>query len=270
MKIFKSIYKLQKEIFNQKKVSFVPTMGGFHKGHISLVKKSRNYQNKILVSIFVNPKQFNNKKDFRKYPKDHKKDLSILKNLNVDYAYLPKTNNIYDSKRTKQIQIKKKDKILCAKYRKGHFEGVIDVMDRLTNKIRPKIIFLGEKDFQQLYLVKKYIQKKYRSKIYSCKTIRDGNKLALSSRNLLLNKKRLIQAGKLAQNINRFKKNLNKNKITKNFLDIKKRQISKIFNIDIEYFELRNLFTFKSSNTIKNSKLFISYYMDKVRLIDNF
>ena len=172
--------------------------------------------------------------------------------------------------RKSKIRIYKKDKILCAKHRKGHFEGVIDVMDRLTNKIRPKIIFMGEKDFQQLYLVKKYIQKKYKSKIYSCKTIRDSNKLALSSRNLLLNKKRLIQAGKLAQNINRFKKNLNKKKITKKFLDIKKSQLSKIFNINIEYFELRNLFTFKSSNTIKNSKLFISYYMDKVRLIDNF
>ena len=270
MKILINNHDLNEALYGVSDLGYVPTMGSLHKGHISLIKKSLKKCKKTIVSIFINPKQFNNKRDYLKYPRNYKKDISILRSLKIDYLYLPKKNNIYDYIRKSKIIINKKDKILCAKYRKGHFEGVIDVMDRLTNKIRPKIIFLGEKDFQQLYLVRKYIQKKYRSKIYSCKTIRDGNKLALSSRNLLLNKKRLIQAGKLAQNINRFKKNLNKKKITKNFLNIKKRQLSKIFNIDIEYFELRNLFTFKSSNTIKNSKLFISYYMDKVRLIDNF
>jgi len=270
MKILINNNDLNEALYSVSELGYVPTMGSLHKGHISLIKKSLKKCKKTIVSIFINPKQFNNKNDYLNYPRNYKKDISTLRTLKIDYLYLPKKNDIYNHVRKSKIRIYKKDKILCAKHRKGHFEGVIDVMDRLTNKIRPKIIFMGEKDFQQLYLVKKYIQKKYKSKIYSCKTIRDSNKLALSSRNLLLNKKRLIQAGKIAQHIYRFKNNLNKKKISKNFLDIKKSQLSKIFNINIEYFELRNLFTFKSSNTIKNSKLFISYYMDKVRLIDNF
>ena len=270
MKILLNKDDLNEALYNVKNLGFVPTMGSLHDGHISLIKKSLKKCSKTIVSIFVNPKQFNNKNDYKRYPRNINLDLHKLKALKVNFVYLPDKKEIYSQKTEFKFKLAKKDKILCAKFRKGHFEGVIEVMDRLTKIINPKKIYMGEKDFQQLYLVKKYIQKKYKSKIYSCKTIRDSNKLALSSRNLLLNKKRLIQAGKLAQNINRFKKNLNKKKITKKFLNIKKNQLSKIFNVDIEYFELRNLFTFKSSNTIKNSKLFISYYMDKVRLIDNF
>ena len=166
-------------------------MGSLHKGHISLIKKSKIKCNKTLVSIFVNPSQFNKRKDFNKYPRNIKKDLSLLKKIKVDFVYIPKKNQVYNFKRKKEIRLKNKDKILCAKFRKGHFEGVIDVMDRFTKIIRPNKIFMGEKDFQQLCLVKKYIEKRYKSKIISCKTIRDRNKLVLSSRNLLLKKKRI-------------------------------------------------------------------------------
>ena len=251
-------------------LGFVPTMGSLHEGHISLIRKSKKKTKKTIVSIFVNPKQFNNKKDFNNYPKNHKKDLSILKSLNVDYVYLPKTNNIYDSKRTKKIQIKKKDKILCAKYRKGHFEGVLDVMDRLTKKISPKYIFMGIKDYQQLYLVKNYIEKKYECKVVPCKTIRNSNKLALSSRNLLLNKKAMIQAESLTKDLIKFKKDLVNVKNIKNSLNSKKKELSKLYNIFIEYLELRNKKTLKRIYNNKCSKLFISYYLNKVRLIDNF
>ena len=106
----------------------------------------------------------------------------------MDFVYLPKIKDIYKVKNKIKIKLKKQDKILCAKYRKGHFEGVIDVMTRLTQIINPSKIFMGEKDFQQLLLVKRYIEKNFKSKIISCKTIRDKNKLALSSRNILLTK----------------------------------------------------------------------------------
>ena len=139
-------------------LGFVPTMGGIHKGHLSLINKSNKLCKKTIVSIFVNPTQFNNKKDYTKYPKNKKKDLSILKKLKVDFVFLPNINDIYNFKR--KIKIPKKDKILCAKYRKGHFEGVIDVMDRFTKMIKPKKIFMGEKDFQQLYFVRNYLKKK--------------------------------------------------------------------------------------------------------------
>ena len=269
MKILLNNNDLNEALYGLTNLGFVPTMGSLHKGHISLIKRSIKKCNKTIVSIFINPKQFNNKKDYKRYPRNYKSDLSILKKLKVDFLYFPKKKNIYDELRKSKIKIIKKEKIMCAKYRKGHFEGVIDIMDRLTNKIKPKKIFMGEKDFQQLYLVKKFIEKKYNSKVVPCKTIRDSNKLALSSRNLLLNKNELIKAGKLIQNIFFFKKKLSKKKILKKTFNEKKKELSKIFNIDIEYFELRNKVNLMKSNTIKNSKIFIAYYLNKIRLIDN-
>ena len=115
MKIFKSKHKLQKEILNIKNISFVPTMGGLHKGHISLIKKSLKECNKTIVSIFINPKQFNNKNDFKKYPRNYKKDLSILKKLKVNFVYIPKKNHIFKSKNQKKITLFKKDKIATFK-----------------------------------------------------------------------------------------------------------------------------------------------------------
>ena len=168
------------------------------------------------------------------------------------------------------IKLYKKDRILCAKYRKGHFEGVIDVMDRLINIIKPKNIYMGEKDFQQLYLVKKFIQNKYVSKIILCKTIRDKNKLALSSRNLLLNKNQLKRAGKLSQKIISLKKKLSNIKNIQKYLMNKKKEFNKLFNINIEYLELRKNINLNKTNKIKNAKIFIAYYIGKVRLIDNF
>ena len=222
------------------------------------------------MSIFVNPTQFNNKKDFKKYPRNNKKDLSILKKLKVNYVYLPKKKHIYNSKNKIKFKIRKVDKILCAKLRKGHFEGVIDVMSRLTDKIKPYKIFMGDKDFQQLYLLKKYLKKKYKSKIVRCKTIREKNHLALSSRNLLLNKKEFNKAGSIAKKLIIFKKSLvtktNLNKLLKE----KKSELTKLYNIKIDYLDLRNLNNLKISKKTKNSKLFIAYYLNKIRLIDNY
>ena len=181
-------------------------MGSLHKGHISLIKKSLKECKKTIVSIFVNPTQFNNKNDYKRYPRNNKKDLSILKRLKVNFVYLPKKEDLYFYKKTPPIKINKNNHILCAKFRKGHFEGVLDVMERLTKIIKPQKIYMGEKDFQQLYLVRKYIQNKYKSKIIQWKTIRDKNKLALSSRNLFLNKTELLKARNIAQNLISFKK----------------------------------------------------------------
>ncbi len=269
MKILLNNDDLNEALYNVSNLGFIPTMGSLHKGHISLIKKSQRECNKTIVSIFVNPTQFNNKKDYKKYPRNYKKDLSILNKLKVNFVYLPRKEDIYKSKRAKKIKLDKKDKILCAKHRNGHFEGVIDIMDRFTKIIKPKKIFMGEKDFQQLYLVKKFIEEKYNTKIISCKTIRDKNKFALSSRNLLLNKTALIKAGNVAKHIFSFKKKIFKKKNIQKIINDKKNEIEKLFNIKVEYFELRNIRNFKSSNKTKDSKIFISYYLNKVRLIDN-
>ena len=269
MKILINNNDLNEALYGVSNLGFVPTMGSLHNGHISLIKKSLKECNRTIVSIFINPTQFNNKSDFKRYPRNQSKDLLILKKLNVDYIYLPNYSHIYNSKNKGQIKLQKKDKILCAKYRKKHFEGVIDVMNRLTNLIKPKKIYMGMKDFQQFYLVKKYIKKVYRSRIIPCKTIRTKNKLALSSRNLLLNKNQIIKAGKIAKNIFYLKKKLKKGNILK-LLANKKNELIKTYKINIDYLELRNSSNLKISNNIKNSKIFIAYYINKVRLIDNF
>tara|TARA_Y100000992_G_scaffold255168_1_gene188293 strand:- start:745 stop:1557 length:813 start_codon:yes stop_codon:yes gene_type:complete len=270
MKILLRNNDLNEALLGISNIGFVPTMGSLHKGHISLIKKSLIHCRKTIVSIFVNPTQFNNKNDYKKYPRNIKKDLKILQKLKVNFVYIPSKNQIYKSKKKIKIQLSKKDKILCAKHRKGHFEGVIDVMTRLTKIIEPSKIFMGEKDFQQFFLVKKYIEKKYKSKIILCKTIRDKNKLALSSRNLHLNKKYLIKAGKIARELISYKIKLQKKKITNKLILIKKRELEKFYNIKVEYLEVRNKKNLQLSYNIKNSKIFLSYYLKKIRLIDNF
>ena len=270
MKILYNNNDLIEALKNVSKLGFVPTMGSLHEGHFSLIKQSKSQCNKTIVSIFINPTQFNNKSDYKKYPKNHNKDLLNLKKLNVDFVYLPNVKDIYNNKKKSKIKLTKKDKILCARFRKGHFEGVIDVMDRLTNLIKPMKIFMGEKDFQQIYLVKNYIEKKYDSLIVPCKTIRNKFKLALSSRNLLLNRKDLILAGKLSSHLIIFKKSLVKKTHIRKLLIAQKEYLKKTFNISIEYLELRNIRNLKVSNKIKNSKIFISYFLNGIRLIDNF
>ena len=270
MKILLNKVDLNEALENIPNLGFVPTMGSLHKGHISLIKKSLKECKKTIVSIFVNPKQFDNKKDFKKYPRNSKNDLIILKSLNVPFVYLPTIREIYNEKRSIQIKLYKKDNVLCAKFRKGHFEGVIDIMDRLTKIIMPNKIYMGEKDFQQLHLIKRYIQKRYKTKIISCKTIRNKNKLALSSRNLLLKEKDQIIAEKVITNLLRFKKNLKGKRNLSKILNSKKKELEKFFNISIEYLDLRNINNLKRSNNIHNSNIFIAFYISKIRLIDNF
>ncbi len=270
MKTLLNNIDLNEALFGNSNIGFVPTMGSLHEGHISLIKKSLKVSNKTIVSIFVNPKQFNNKKDYKRYPRNIKKDLKILKKLKVDFVYLPKSKDIYKSKNKIKIKLNKQDRILCAKYRKGHFEGVIEVMTRLTEMVSPSKIFMGEKDFQQLLLVKRYVEKNFRSKIISCKTIRDKNKLALSSRNILLNENNLDKAGRVAKNLITFKKRLLRKKNLKNLIFMKKDELKKKYDIKIDYLELRNTKNLRITDKIKNSKIFIAYYINKVRLIDNY
>ena len=270
MKILLNKTSLTKSLGPFDDIGFVPTMGSIHKGHLSLINRSNQVCNKTIVSIFVNPKQFNNKKDFKTYPKNMKKDLRLLiKTKQVDFIYVPKFRDIFNNNKKPKIKINKKDKILCAKFRKGHFEGVLDVMDRLTNIVKPNKIFMGEKDFQQLFLVKKYLKNKYDTKVIGCKTIREKNKVALSSRNYLLSKKNLALASVIIRKLINLKKNIKLKKNKNRYLKTVKSELEKKLSINIEYLELRNEYNLKLSNDINKSRLFVAYYLNGVRLIDN-
>ena len=270
MQIIKNIFDLNKAIKNFHNFGFVPTMGGIHEGHISLIKKSQNRCDKTIVSIFINPKQFNDKKDYVNYPKNLNKDIKILKKIKVDFLFLPSESEIY-KKNFRPIIINKSDKILCAKHRKGHFEGVLNVMNRLLYIIKAKYIFMGEKDFQQFFLVKKILGKKHKIKIISCPTIRDKNKIALSTRNSLLKYKSKKIVSSIALKLLRLKKNLiSKNYKNKINLSRIKKEIEMNYKIKIDYLEFRDEKNLKLNDFKKKYRLFIAYTIDNVRLIDNF
>lgn len=265
MKIFKKKSELKKEISKDKDVCFVPTMGGFHLGHISLIKKSKRFKGKTLVSIFVNPRQFNEKRDFFKYPRNLKKDLTILNNLKVDYVYLPTSKDIFNFRTTNKIYLNKFSKTLCGKTRKKHFKGVLDVVNRFLEIIRPKNIFLGNKDFQQLILIKKHIKKRnIKTKVIACTTVREKNGVACSTRN-----KRLTQNQfKIASNVYSYLKN--KKKSPDIFKLNYKDSLFKLGVCKIDYLEILNLKTLKKPKKLKEKfNIFIAYYLGKIRLIDN-
>ena len=269
MFIFKSINKLNKKVNFKANIGFVPTMGSLHKGHISLIKESKKKCKMTLVSIFVNSSQFNNKKDFINYPRNLKKDIRILKNLKVDYLLIPNENEIYKSKNSRKINISNKDKILCAKYRKGHFEGVLAVINQFLINLKPKYIFLGQKDFQQAYLIKKFVKKKFKIKIIVCKTLRNNQKLALSSRLNLLSKQEIKKAEIATGIFYKFFKSLKKNLKLQNKINYIKNTANN-YGIKIDYLELRHKLNLSKKFNKSNFKLFYAFYVGKVRLIDNF
>ena len=270
MKIFKNKKQLKRQIGNKNSISFVPTMGGLHKGHISLIKTAKKYKNETLVSIYVNPKQFNRKEDYKKYPRNLSRDLKILKKLKVNYLYLPTYKDLFKFKPRHKIYLHKFAKTLCGKYRKYHFNGVLNVVNRFLEIIRPKYLFLGLKDFQQLTLIKKHILKnKIPTKITSCRTIRESNGVACSSRNFNLNKNEMEIAKDVTNYLIKIKKKTRKNLRFFNSVILKKDLI-KIGVNKIDYLEIINRKTLrkpKKSNGTFN--IFIAYYLNKIRLIDN-
>ena len=270
MKIFKNKEQLKRKIGNKKSISFIPTMGGLHKGHISLIKTAKRYKNETLVSIYVNPKQFNKKEDYKNYPRNLVKDLKILRKLKVNYLYLPTYNDLFKFKTSNKIYLHKFSKTLCGKFRKDHFKGVLVVVNRFLEIIRPKYLFLGLKDFQQLILIKKHILKnKIVTKIISCKTVREPSGVACSSRNFKLNKNQMKIAKDVFNYLIKIKKKTNKNlKLFDSSLF--KKDLIKIGVNKIDYLEIINRKTLKKpKKSNENFNIFIAYYLNKVRLIDN-
>ncbi|HHH52248.1 MAG TPA: pantoate--beta-alanine ligase [Bacteroidetes bacterium] len=174
-------------IYENKRIGFVPTMGAIHEGHLSLIKKS-NIENDItVVSIFVNKFQFNDPKDYENYPIEIESDITILEKNNVDYLFLPSTQTMYPKDFSYKIVENNLSNILCGKSRPGHFEGVLTIVAKLLNIIKPHSAYFGEKDYQQYLLIDNMVKSLLMNvRIVSCQTVRESDGLALSSINLLL------------------------------------------------------------------------------------
>jgi pantoate--beta-alanine ligase len=268
MKIFFDKEELEKIIKIEKNLGFVPTMGCLHIGHISLIKQSLLMSKKTIVSIFINKLQFNSNKDFIKYPRTLKKDILLLKKLKVDYLFIPNNKQIFPKGKNKKIKINKFENELCGAFRPDHFKAVVDVVDRFIKIVKPKYIFFGKKDMQQLKIVENYINMHHKNtKVIGCKTIRDKNGVACSSRNILLTSKDKFIASKIYYFIYRNKKKIINKKISvlklKNFF----------INIGVDHIDYVKILDInkimKPYKKNKKYKIFIAYYLNKTRLIDN-
>ena len=275
MIIFKEQEELKKHLakLNNSLIGFVPTMGALHQGHISLIKKSNSTCNTTICSIYVNPTQFNNTDDFLNYPKTIKDDIKILQDNNCDILYCPENTDLYKAnEKPGEYNFNGIELYLEGKYRPGHFNGVATIVEKLLNIINPQKIFLGEKDLQQLMIIKNLVtQKNLLTEVIGCPTIREQNGLAKSSRNQHLSQTDREYSGIIYKQLLNFK-NLYK-KMDLN--ELKNQIIINITNgnkIKIEYFELVNLDTFQIEKTFQNNKNYavcIAITISGIRLIDN-
>lgn len=200
MKIFTSITEWQgyRGALKESPLGFVPTMGALHRGHLSLLKASREKNALTIVSVFVNPTQFDDKKDFQKYPVDSRSDLEQLENAGADVVLLPDATQIYRDDYRFKITESDFSRRLCGAHRPGHFDGVLTVVMRLLNLVRPDSAYFGEKDYQQLQLVRDMVDAFFMPvNIVACATVREADGLAMSSRNEHLDVRERVQAASL-------------------------------------------------------------------------
>ena len=261
---------LEKEIkvLNNSKINFIPTMGNLHNGHLSLIKaaKKNNFLN--IVSIFVNPLQFNEKKDFINYPRTLKKDIEILKDLNVDIIFVPEKK--FASIKLEFSKIKYLDK-LCAIDRPKHFEGVAKIIYKFLRLINPDLIFLGKKDYQQILVIENLIEEfGFNTEIKKLPIIREKNGLALSSRNNLISKDKLNSAKFIFEILkNLSEKIINEGLFLSEIDDIQKEILNHGAN-KLNYLEILNSKNLSSIDSRPcKAIIFISAEFDGVRLIDN-
>ena len=278
MNLFREKANLIVKLTNLKKNNFriglVPTMGALHKGHISLVKKSIKENDYTIVSIFVNPTQFNNKKDLNLYPKNLTKDCNYLDNISADIiVFAPEINDIYDKKLSvKKFNFYDLDKFMEGRYRKGHFNGVATIVTHLFNIIKPNNAYFGEKDFQQLRIIQELVRdNNIPVNVIGCQTIREKDGLALSSRNIKLSKHYRKIASKIYEIINYVRINFS----SMSFLEIY-TYVEKFFDnipeIKLEYFtiaESKILQPVKEKIKNKKYRAFIAVRLNGIRLIDN-
>jgi pantoate--beta-alanine ligase len=275
------IYKYAKDLKNHLReiklyatsVGFVPTMGALHEGHLSLLNESKKTAEITVASIFVNPTQFNNADDFKKYPKTIEQDILLLEENSCDILFLPDEKEIYPDKESKRkhFDLGYLETILEGKFRPGHFQGVCLVVEKLLNIVEPDFLFMGQKDFQQCMVIKKLIELMGANiQLIICPILREESGLAMSSRNLRFNPSERKLASQLHLALDSIKNNRSK----ENFSMLKNTAITNLQNkgFKVEYLELvkkDNLKLVTDFDDNENIVLLIAAYLNEVRLIDN-
>ena len=275
MKIIKSIKYLKKIVKESKRngssINFIPTMGALHLGHIKLIQKAKKRNAVRIVSIFINPSQFGPSEDFKNYPRTINNDLNLLRNEDVDIVFLPIENEILNYKTSYKCPNFKIENILCGKSRPNYFPGVKNIVIKLFDIVQADNSFFGEKDYQQLVVIKKMRDElNFGTKIIPIKTVRNKNGLPLSSRNKYLE----INEIEIANKINKICKYLIpkvKNKLnTTKILAHAKREL-RMNGIDkIDYLTILTDTLEKRRSLKSKSRIFIAANVGSTRLIDNF
>ena len=276
MKVLKSKKTLIDYVERQremgKKIGFAPTMGALHQGHLSLYKAAKKENDEVISSIFVNPTQFNNPDDFQKYPKTLEKDIELLEKAGVDAVYVPNVEEMYpDGLNSKKYDFDGLENEMEGKYRPGHFDGVGTIVEELFRQVQPHNAYFGEKDYQQLAIIKKMVEKtKLPVKIHGVPTLREEDGLAMSSRNVRLTETQRKEATIIYETLEKVKEWF---KVIS--LEEIKQKVTDIFrnsNFELEYFVIADEKTLKETDFFykdKNYRAFIVAYAGDVRLIDN-
>lgn len=276
MEVVKEIFHMKEISKNWKKeglkIAFVPTMGFLHFAHLSLVKKAKQLSDKTVVSIFVNPLQFGPKEDYEEYPRDIERDLKLLRDEEVDVVFVPQVEEMYPSDFQTYVEVTKLTKGLCGAFRPGHFKGVTTVVLKLFNIVNPDIAIFGEKDFQQLQVIKQMVKDlNLDIEIIGHPTVREEDGLAMSSRNIYLSSEERKSALSLYKALLLAKELINKGE--KDVKKIREKMEEFIYSFPftkvqyIEFVDPVNLEPVKEVN--KPVLCALAVFVGKARLIDN-
>ncbi len=258
-----------------KTIGLVPTMGALHDGHLSLIKRAKKENEICIVSVFVNPTQFNNAKDLETYPRDLNKDATLLETVSCDYLFAPKADEIYSEEEkntTFKFDFQGLDKVMEGPRRPGHFNGVVQIVSKLFTLIQPHKAYFGEKDFQQVAIIRLMTQTmKFDIEICPCPILRAENGLALSSRNELLTENEKQIATNIFRVLNESKTKTDKLSV-KELINWVENELNAIQPLQVEYYEivdgttLQPISSWSETNDIVGC---ITVYCGNVRLIDN-
>jgi pantoate--beta-alanine ligase len=269
--------KMMREItknlkIKSKTIAFVPTMGALHEGHLSLIKRAKDENDITVVSIFVNPIQFAPGEDYEKYPRNIDKDCEKLKNIEIDYLFLPDVNSLYPNGYSTYINVENLSDKLCGKFRPNHFRGVATIVCKLFNIVNPNRAYFGQKDYQQTLIIKKMVEDlNIDVEIIVCPTIREKDGLAMSSRNSYLNeierKSATVIYKCLKEGEKLLKAKINPSEVSERIQNIlKKEPVIK----EIQYAGVFDPFTLEELKELKDVCLIaIAVKIGETRLIDN-
>jgi pantoate--beta-alanine ligase len=279
MIIFKTASQLSQYLQKQPAASlnkgFVPTMGALHRGHLSLIEASRKANELSICSIFVNPTQFNDPKDFEKYPVTIDTDIHQLENAGTDILYLPSVHDIYPNGTglDQQYDLGFLESVFEGKYRPGHFQGVCQVVHRLLNIVQPQNLYLGQKDYQQCMVIIKLIElmgAKEMIGVNICPTLREADGLAMSSRNMRLSAEDRITATAIYKALNTIKSEVRKGDLRELQNKAENLLLSKGFKVD--YIEIADAITLEKVSEWNGERKLVALaaaFLHEVRLIDN-